>query len=190
MFRYSTIYINTISFVISIIIFSIVQLTLFEYQVLTSKSYFKAGFESKNIITEELIKEETKEISEQWYVEIPTISLKAEINEGTTKEIMDEYVGHFEETSKEKGNVGLAAHNRGYPKNYFENIKKLKEGDIIFYQYKDHKRKYEVTKNIIIQDTDWSNLEETEENKITLITCVENEPQYRRCIQGIEMEEF
>ena len=28
----------------------------------------------------------------------------------------------------------------------------------------------------------------TEENRITLITCVENEPEYRRCIQGIEKE--
>ena len=26
----------------------------------------------------------------------------------------------------------------------------------------------------------------SEENIITLITCVENEPEYRRCIQGIE----
>ena len=29
-------------------------------------------------------------------------------------------------------------------------------------------------------------LEKTEENTITLITCVENEPEYRRCVQAIE----
>ena len=26
----------------------------------------------------------------------------------------------------------------------------------------------------------------TKDNKLTLITCVENQPQYRRCIQAVE----
>lgn len=136
--------------------------------------------------------EASKEISNSqesdigWYLEIPSISLKADIQEGTTKEIMNQFIGHFEETSKELGNIGLAAHNRGYEKNYFENLKKLKEGDIIYYQYQNNKRIYEVTKCCIIKDTDWSYLEQTEENTITLITCVENQPEYRRCVQGKE----
>ena len=62
----------------------------------------------------------------------------------------------------------------------------MQEGDEIKYTYKDIERTYIVTKHEIIQNTDWSNLEPTEENTITLITCVENEPEYRRCIQGIE----
>ena len=66
---------------------------------------------------------------------IPEISLEAEISEGTSKEIMDKFVGHFEETTKISGNVGLAAHNRGYAVNYFANIKQLKENDKIIYQY-------------------------------------------------------
>ncbi len=32
-------------------------------------------------------------------------------------------------------------------------------------------------------------MEKTEENEITLITCIENEPEYRRCIKGIEKEQ-
>ena len=32
-------------------------------------------------------------------------------------------------------------------------------------------------------------LKNTDENKITLITCLENEPEYRRCIQAIEKKE-
>ena len=40
---------------------------------------------------------------------------------------------------------------------------------------------------MIIENTDWTYLEDTEENTITLITCVENEPKYRRCIQGEEI---
>ena len=39
----------------------------------------------------------------------------------------------------------------------------------------------------IISEEDWSYLKETEDNRITLITCVENQPKYRRCIQAIEI---
>lgn len=99
---------------------------------------------------------------------------------------MDKYIGHFIETSKDIGNVGLAAHNRGYQNNYFANLKKLKEGDEIIYKYSKTKRVYVVKQHCIVKDTDWSYLEETKENHITLITCVENEPEYRRCIQAIE----
>lgn len=86
------------------------------------------------------------------------------------------------------GNVGLAAHNRGYPVNYFQNIKDLKFGDKIIYKTQYGNKTYLVNNIVIIEDTDWSYLKNTNENKITLITCVENEPSYRRCIQGIEEE--
>lgn len=122
-----------------------------------------------------------------WTIKIPTISLNAEISEGTDKDTMNRYVGHFKETSKENGNIGLAAHNRGYSVNYFSDIKKLKEGDEIIYKYNEIEKIYKVKKHVIIKDTDWSYLKETEENKITLITCIENEPEYRRCIQGIQI---
>lgn len=125
--------------------------------------------------------------SKEWCVEIPSINLKANISEGTSKETMGKFVGHFEETSKTNGNIGLAAHNRGYENNYFSDLKKLKEGDKILYTYENYKKEYAVTKHVIIENTDWTYLEDTEENTITLITCVENEPKYRRCIQGEEI---
>ena len=127
-----------------------------------------------------------KKQEKKWKIEISAISLEAEISEGTTDDVMNEYVGHFKNTSKKKGNIGLAAHNRGYPVNYFKDIKKLKKGDEINYVYKKFKKTYIVDKIEIIKDTDWSMLEKTDDNRITLITCVENEPNFRRCIQGIE----
>lgn len=122
----------------------------------------------------------------QWQIEIPAISLKAEIEEGTEKQVMDKYVGHFTETSITDGNVALIAHNRGYAVNYFANIKDLKEDDEIIYKYKDYTKVYKVEDNKKIKDTDWSCIENTKENVITLITCVENQPEYRRCIRAIE----
>ena len=201
MFKYSSIYINVLSLLISLIIFIFTQLFFSNYDTFTKKSSLKAGFQVQDIASEkftngtentkqdEEIKKTEEKNNERWYLEIPKINLRADIKEGTTKEIMDDYIGHFEETTKEKGNVGLAAHNRGYKNNYFQDLKKLKEGDIIFYNYQGRTIEYEVTKHVIIKDTDWSYLEETEENKITLITCVENEPEYRRCIQGEEIKE-
>lgn len=140
--------------------------------------------ETQEIENKEEKTEENKE--NEWYLEIPCINLKANIKEGTSKEVMDDYIGHFEKTKKDIGNIGLAAHNRGYKNNYFQNLKELKENDEIYYKYKNKSKKYVVTKNIIIKDTDWSNLEESNNNIITLITCVENQPEYRRCIQGKE----
>ena len=130
--------------------------------------------------------ENTQIVTKEWYLEIPHIFLEAEIAEGTSKEVMDVAIGHFEESSKTDGNVCLAAHNRGYPVNYFQNLKLLKKGDTIYYRYKEFTKEYVVTENNIIKDTDWTYLEETEENTITLITCIENEPEYRRCVRAIE----
>ena len=123
-----------------------------------------------------------------WYIKIPSINLEAPIDEGTGLEILNTKVGHFEETSKDYGNVGLAAHNRGYENNYFENLKNVKIDDEIVYKYDNFEKKYIINKIEIIENTDWSYLEKTEENKITLITCIENEPKYRRCVQGIDIE--
>ena len=190
MFRYSSIYINLLSFFISLIIFSVIQLFFSNYDTFYKKSSLRAGFEVENVIQEtnanESVREKTEEEKDTWYLEIPKINLKANIEEGTTKEIMEDYIGHFEETKKDEGNVGLAAHNRGYKNNYFERLKELKEGDSIFYNYQGKIKEYLVTKHVIIKDTDWSYLENTEDNRITLITCVENEPEYRRCIQATE----
>lgn len=97
---------------------------------------------------------------------------------------------HFEATPKTEGNVCLAAHNRGYKVNYFENLKNLKGGEEIIYTKGKFAKTYIVERNIKISETDWSYLENSNKNKITLITCIENEPAYRRCVQAIEKEEI
>ncbi len=213
MIRYTKRYVNIVSLIITIIIFSFTNqnsitpnkininsiLNLFKRNlVLVELNSNNINQETKenipivknqNINNEQIINETKEKIKNvNWKISIPKISLEAEISEGTRKEVMDKFVGHFEETTKTSGNVGLAAHNRGYPVNYFADIKKLKEGDEIIYKYFEFEKTYLVTENKIIEDIDWEPLENTKENKITLITCVENEPEYRRCIQAIEKE--
>lgn len=190
-FRYTTTFINITSLVISIILFLIINFFYSNFEVFSKSATLKAGFivEENNIISENNpneTKSENKKEELEWYLEIPIINLKAEIAQGTTQEVMNQYIGHFEETQKEEGNVGLAAHNRGYDKNYFQNLKQLKEGDIVIYKHQNFKKSYKIVEHKIIKDTDWTFLENTEDNRITLITCVENQQEYRRCIQAIE----
>lgn len=154
---------------------------------LCSKNFKKIEVNAK--IINENIRVENKidvnyitEKKEEWKIEIPKINLYASIKEGTDENILNEYIGHFEETKRKYGNIGLAAHNRGYKVNYFGRIKELKKGDLIYYKYNDFEKTYEVQQEKIINDTDWSLLENTKENYLTLITCLENVPEKRRCI--------
>ena len=130
-----------------------------------------------------------KDLNKQslWQLEIPRINLVAPIAEGTSTNIMNEFVGHFEETPKDNGNIGLAAHNRGYKVNYFQDLKLLQKGDLIIYKYNGSITKYGVNEIGIIKDTDWSKLEDDKQDKLTLITCLEDKPEYRRYIQAIKL---
>ena len=207
MTKYTTRHINIASLLITIIIFFItkqyktptIPMNTQKIEKLFKKDLILVELKSNNInqdtkenekdtqnfgLTEEEKNRNERIEKAQWKITIPKIYLKAEISEGTSKEIMDKFVGHFEETTKTSGNVGLAAHNRGYAVNYFANIKQLVEGDKIIYKYYEFEETYIVTENKIIKDTDWEPLEDTEKDKITLITCVENEPEYRRCVQA------
>ncbi len=131
---------------------------------------------------------ENKYSKYDWRIIISKINLNAPILEGTSKETLRKGVGHFEKTSSWNGNVCLAAHNRGYKYNYFQELKKLEIGDRILYQKQEESREYKVCYKEKIMETDLSKIEETKENRITLITCVENMPEYRLCIQAEEIK--
>lgn len=168
-----------------IIIFCLIQIFINQYSI---KSEMNQDIMELNVMEEKPVIENTDKI-EIWKIEIPKISLIAHISEGTAKEVLSQYVGHFVNTSKKEGNIGLAAHNKGDDVNYFKDLKLLKEGDEIKYKYNEFEKTYEVKKCRIIKEKEWEYLEETEENMLTLITFIENQPEYRRCIQAIEKEE-
>ena len=127
---------------------------------------------------------EKNKIKQIWKIEIPKINLTATINDGIDNITLNKYVGHFIETPIEEGNIALAGHNRGYDVNYFSRLKELREGDEIIYRFNDLKLTYKVDTIKVIKDTDIEVIENTRKNQITLITCVENEPELRRCIKG------
>ena len=165
--------------IIILIIVSIIFLSIINFKINNSKKseINKNPEQEINII-------ENKNYN--WYIEIKSINLKAPIAETTEMNILEDYVGHFSETSLTVGNIGLAGHNKGYKNNYFENLNKAKKGDEITYKYNDYINKYIIDKIEIIKNTNWDNLENTKENKITLITCLEDKPEHRLCVQATE----
>lgn len=117
---------------------------------------------------------------------IEKIDLKAPVKEGSTQDVLKEYIGHMPETAKYDGNVGLAAHNRGTKYSYFARINELEKGDKIIYKTKFYERTYVVATKAVIYDTDWSYLQNTKDNRITMITCIKDKPNQRLCVQAIE----
>lgn len=194
-----------VSFFIAVVIWLSVNFILIQFQENQKKDdnstiNLKVGQVYQNIENNEINKQisnleknpesnvndiiENQYKSNGWRIFISKINLDAPILEGTTQEVLRRGVGHFTQTTKWNGNVALAAHNRGYKYNFFQEIKRLEIGDTIEYTTEQGVRVYEVVKKAKIKETDLSCLEDTKENRLTLITCVENMPEYRICIQA------
>ena len=119
-------------------------------------------------------------------ITIEKIGLNATVKEGTTSDVLLEYVGHIENTATYDGNIGLAGHNRGCKNSYFARLNELKIGDEIRYKTKFYERTYVVDNIQVILETDWGLLQSTEENKLSLITCITNKRKQRLCVQATE----
>ena len=119
---------------------------------------------------------------------IPDIDLSVKVYEGTTSSVLSKGVGHFKETSIWDGNVCLASHNRGTGA-YFSDIHKLDLGATIKLTTKLGTRKYEVYSIEKISVDDTSDLQNTSDNIITLITCVKNQADhYRWCVKAKQVD--
>ncbi len=108
------------------------------------------------------------------------------VYEGTSNSSMAKGAGHFTGTSVWNGNCCFAGHNRG-TNAWFYHVKDLKEGDLIKYSTVLGSRKYRVIRSQIISVNDFSPLEGTLQNQLTMITCVANEPGIRLCVQAVEI---
>lgn len=106
------------------------------------------------------------------------------VYEGTNDAVLDKGVCHMENSSFLQGNVCLAGHNTS---KIFGNLHTLQNGDQIVYTSFLGSKTYEITNITEIHETDWSLLQDTDENKLTLITCIKNKPFKRLCVQASEI---
>lgn len=105
----------------------------------------------------------------------------------TVMEAMKKGAAHYKSTSYFQGNIGLSAHNGNASYSFFDRLPQLRKGDIITYTTELGEKRYEVCTIAAIADDDWSYLGRTEDNRITLTTCITGQPNQRLCVQGVEI---
>ena len=106
---------------------------------------------------------------------------------GATMEAMDFGAGHFSFTGLHYGNVGLIGHNRGIRNGFFSFVRLLQYGDIVRLDIGGNVRTFEVFMKTIVDETDFSPLQQFGDNRLTLVTCVEYVRNQRRVVSLIEI---
>lgn len=129
--------------------------------------------EDKNELTEE---EEEKLINGYKpiaLIEIPSISLSQGLVEGISDDVLQYYLGHFENSANpgEVGNFAVAGHRVSDYSEAFVNLYKVEIGDKINVKANKKEYIYEVTENYIVSPDRVDVLNNTEDATITLVTC-------------------
>ena len=118
-------------------------------------------------------------------LKIPTINLTVKVYQGTDSAALKKGAGHFTNTSIWDGNACFAGHNRGV-NNHFGKIHTLEAGDTITLTTMLGTRTYAVTSVEKVSVNDSSGTASTTDNRVTLYTCVMNQPEYRWCVTAIQ----
>ncbi len=100
---------------------------------------------------------------------IPKIDLSAVVVEGTNRKSLLLGPGHMEMTAApgELGNAVITAHRD----TFFRHIYELSKGDQLVVQRNGKIFKYEVTGKKVVQPTDVSVIKNSDDSRLTLITC-------------------
>ena len=169
--------------ILGIIIILLIMLSIIALLIYKNKLNNENNISADEIIedkTEEILTEENSDII--GHLKIDSINLNAPIKDGTDMSTLKTAIGHFKETAYFNGNICFAAHNRGYNQNFFERLNEVKEGDRIEYITKYTTQIYYVTEIKEVEETDLSVLNPTEQDQVTMITCIKNQKEKRLCV--------
>ena len=120
---------------------------------------------------------------------IDSIGVSAPVYETDDEmEAMRKGVAHYKTTSAWSGNIGLCAHNGNASYCWFHDLHKVEKGDVMTYRTALGTRTYEVSEIKEIDETDWSMLGRTEDNRITMTTCIDGKPSKRLVVQAVEKQ--
>lgn len=121
-------------------------------------------------------------------VNIPKVDIRYPVVEGTTSSILKKSLGHFKGTALagDVGNFCVAGHRNSSYAKYFNRLDEVNIGDEILVETRTNQYTYVVTKTFKIHESQSDVLDQTDEKKITLITCTNGfKPKYRIVVQGI-----
>ena len=117
---------------------------------------------------------------------VPRLNRVVNVYEGETLRNMDFGAGRFSFTGANWGNTALIGHNRG-SNGFFSFVRHLQDGDILTLDMNGITRTYAVISVFIIDETDLTSLMDFRDTRLTLVTCVEYRPQYRRVAKLLEV---
>lgn len=124
-------------------------------------------------------------------IKIPKVDIQYPVVEGTTSSILKKSLGHFKGTALagEVGNFCVAGHRNSSYAKYFNRLDEVNVGDEIVVETRTSQYTYIVNKTFKIHESETGVLDQTDEKKITLITCTNGfKPKYRIVVQGILKE--
>ena len=106
-------------------------------------------------------------------MEIPSIKLKQPVVDGITEDVIKYFLGRFPNSAMpgEVGNFAVAGHRVSDFTDAFINLYKVKVGDKVIVTTKDGIYTYEVDSSFIVDPDQVEVLDESDYEKITLITC-------------------
>ena len=109
------------------------------------------------------------------------------IFEGESMSNMDFGAGRFVNSGLHSGNVALIGHNRGRQNGFFDFVRLLKTGDIITLEISGITRTFMVIHELIIHETYMNIISHFGDERLTLITCLEDRQPYRRVAISFEI---
>ncbi|MBQ4466275.1 MAG: class D sortase [Oscillospiraceae bacterium] len=109
-------------------------------------------------------------------IEIPELSIKAPVLEGTDQSVLHEGVGHFTGTGAVgEGNYCIAGHSSTLYKEYFNNLKNVQNGmEIRLYRVDKTSEIYTVEDSFIVDPDETWILEDFDDTRVTLVTCTDD----------------
>lgn len=107
--------------------------------------------------------------------------------EGESMANMNLGAGRFTNTGLHNGNIALIGHNRGNSNGFFDFVRLLREGDIIILEISGITRTFAVAFEHIVHETNLEPLSHFGDERLSLVTCVEYRPRYRRIAVAFEI---
>lgn len=122
---------------------------------------------------------------------IPSIGINnlSVVEDGEKLDNIKSLAGHFVNTPLFDGNVCISGHNFIDKSPWFGKLANIQEGAIITWKTQFGIRAYAVSVKQNIAAEDWNSLIDTDDNRITLITCLAGQSAtHRIMVQAIEMK--
>lgn len=109
------------------------------------------------------------DVTPEGVLRIPSVNLRVPIYTGTSERNLHRGAGRIEGTARldEQGNIGIAAHRDGF----FRVLEKVAIGDLVSIERVDGVQDYRITDTLIVQPSDVSVLQPTNDSTVTLVTC-------------------